>query len=158
MQTSTRLTSFIVTWYMTLYFRCQSACITCIVRLSTAPFPAWTFIPALRSLSFLFVIMIIIAFSSLNSLTAHSVKNKGSKRQYTVFSPQSGLCEKSITIENSTKEAVSFYLQLPMKLPNELFTLIIWPLSNTTFIVDACLTENLFPSNSLKEAEVTRLQ
>ena len=156
MQTSTRLTSFIVTWYLTLYFRCQSACIMCVARLSTAPFPAWTFISSLRSLSFLSVI--IIAFSSLNSLTAHSVKNKGSKRQYTVFSPQSGLCEKSITIENSTKEAVSFYLQLPMKLPNKLFTLIIWPLSNTTFIVDVCLTENLFPSNSLKEAEVTRLQ
>ena len=156
MQTSTRSTSFIVTWYMTLYFRCQSACITSVVRLSTALFPAWTFISALRSLSFLSVI--IIAFSSLNSLTAHSVKNKGSKRQYTVFSPQSGLYEKSITIENSTKEAVSFYLQLPMKLPNELFTLIIWPLSNTIFIVDVCLTENVFPSNSLKEAEVTRLQ
>ena len=71
------------------------------------------------------ITIIIIAFSSFNSLTAHSVKNKGSKRQYTVFSPQSGLCEKSITFENSTKEAVSFYLQLPMKLPNELFTLII---------------------------------
>lgn len=156
MQTSTRLISFIVTWYLTLYFRCQSACITCVVRLSSAPFPAWTFISALRSLSFLSVI--ILAFSSLNSLTAHSVKHKGSKRRYTVFSPQSGLCEKSITIEHSTKEAVSFYLQLPMKLPNGLFTLIIWPLSNTTFIVDVCLTENVFPSNSLKEAKVTRLQ
>lgn len=56
-------------------------------------------------ISNLFVCNCIQFWGCANSLTAHSVKNKGCKRQRIVFSPKSNFYEKSITIENSTKRS-----------------------------------------------------